>query len=266
MIDVKEIYCKTALSKSGIYGIDYSINPYVGCQHNCSYCFARYMSKYRQNFKQWGSFVDVKINIHEVLKKEIEKIKPGTVLISSVTDPYQPIEKKYELTRRVLEMLPKNKFKIFILTKSSLVLRDMDLLNECDVGFTIITTDESIRKIFEPNASPIYERIRALHELKANEISTYVMIGPILPFITEKGLDELISKIANAGVDRILIDRLNIKAGNWQTIKESLNKIDSNLISKYQKILFSENNYFESIKEKIKVICQESGIEYHFCY
>jgi len=123
---VKEILCKSVLSKSGISSVDYAVNPYVGCQHGCVYCYARFMKRFTGHGEEWGEFVDVRVNAPQVLTRELSRTAKGVVLLSSVTDPYQPLEKKYELTRKCLQKLLMYQFPITILTKSTLVLRDLD--------------------------------------------------------------------------------------------------------------------------------------------
>src|SRR3990172_5539619 len=145
---IREIKAKSILTKSGIPGVDYCINPYVGCSHGCRYCYATFMKKYTGHTEPWGSFVDVKINAPEILQKQLKRAKRGRVLISSVTDAYQPIESKYKLTRQCLEILLQSQFPVDILTKSPLVLRDTDLIKkfkDIEVGITITTNEEKIR-------------------------------------------------------------------------------------------------------------------------
>ena len=96
---ITEVYCKNALSKSKISGMDYALNPYIGCEHGCVYCYAEFMRKYTNHKEEWGEFVDVKINIVDRLRKQIKRTKPGTIMIGTVTDAYQPLEDKYQLTR-----------------------------------------------------------------------------------------------------------------------------------------------------------------------
>lgn len=272
MIETKETYCKTALSRSGIYGIDYSINPYIGCEHNCSYCFARYMKRLSYSKNEWGKFVIIKKNIPDILKKELKKVRAGSILISSVTDPYQPIEERYEITRKILEeFLEHEGFKITILTKSKTVIRDIDIikrLKNVEVGFSISFLDNEIRRIIEPNSSKMEERLEALKIIKENKIRSYAMIAPILPVITENEIEKLLEELKSVEVDYILVDRLNIKYGNWNTLKESLRNIDEKLIKMYENILFSHNDerYFLMIKKKIREICNELRLNCHFCY
>jgi len=218
---------------------------------------------------RWGEFVDIKINAPTVLAKETRKARLGPILISSVTDAYQPLERKYEVTRKILEVLTRRKYPVMILTKSSLVTRDIDLLKKlehCEVGFTIVTLNDSIRKIFEPKASPIKYRLEALWELHQENIPTYGFIGPILPQLSDETIEDLIVKLKEIGCSSIMVDRLNIKYGNWRSIKETLLRNYPALLKKYEEILFSKSNYFEKLKNKIVDIAKKYKIEVDFCY
>ncbi len=151
--------------------------------------------------------MDVKTNAPEILQKQLKRASMGRVMISSVTDAYQPIESKYKLTRQCLEILLQSQFPIDILTKSPLVLRDIDLIKkfkDIEVGITITTNDEKMQKIFEPNAPSIIARIRTLKTLHDNRIKTYAFIGPVLPMNPES-----LSEKINPHVDSIIIDRMN---------------------------------------------------------
>jgi len=206
MLKVKEIKAKSVLNKSKIF--DYCINPFTGCQISCRYCYARlFIKRYSGHNEAWGDFVDVKINAPEVLKKQLDKAKRGTVWISSVCDPYQPLEAKYELTRRCMKELVGKQFFVNIQTKSKLSLRDLDLfqdLEEIEVGFTITTDDERVVKLFEPGASSVKERLKALENIHSSGIKTFAFVGPLLPGNPERLIEELEGK-----VDKTLIDRMN---------------------------------------------------------
>lgn len=207
---IREVQDKTILSRSQVY--EYALNPYVGCYYACVYCYARFMKRFSGHKERWGEFVDIKINAPELLRKEIRKKKPGRVWVSGVCDPYQPIEKRYELTRRCLEILVNGGWPITIQTKSPLVLRDLDIIKKAkdiEVGFTITTLDEGIRRIFEPKAPPIRSRINALSQIHSQGIKTYAMIAPILPYC--EGLVEELKGV----VDYIIIDRMNYHYSDW---------------------------------------------------
>lgn len=207
---IREIYPRSILSKSRVF--DYVINPYTGCQHGCTYCYARFMKRFTRHKEPWGEFVDVKINAPALLQQEIYKKPPGRVWISGVCDPYQPLEARYELTKKCLEILVQHDWPITIQTKSPLVLRDIKLfqgLNKIEVGLTVTTGDEMVRQLFEPNAPSINERIKALEKLHRAGITTYAMIAPMLP-----KSEELIA-VLRGKVDYILIDRMNYHYGDW---------------------------------------------------
>lgn len=205
----REITARSILSKSQVH--DYVVNPYVGCGHGCRYCYAAFMKRFTGHREPWGEFVDIKVNAPELLAKEIGRKQRGRVWVSGVCDPYQAAERKYGLTRRCLEVLLEHQWPVSVQTKSALVLRDIEILEKFDdveVGFSVTTADEKIRKLFEPGASSIRERIRALDALHAAGIRTYAMIAPILP-----GAEGLIGKLPGK-VDHILIDRLNYAYAN----------------------------------------------------
>jgi len=207
---VKEIQAKTILSVSKIY--PYVINPYTGCQHGCSYCYARFMKRVTGHREPWGEFVDVKINVADLLRGEIKKKQRKKVWVSGVCDPYQPLEAKYHLTRQCLEILAQNHWPVVIQTRSPLVLRDIDIMKDArdfEVGFSVTTADEKIRELFEPDAPPITDRIQALDELHKAGIRTYAMIAPMLP--GAEGLAALLT----GKVDYVVIDRMNYHYADW---------------------------------------------------
>ena len=214
---VREIHVRSILSRSKVF--DYVINPYVGCQHGCTYCYARFMKRFTGHKEPWGEFVDVKINAPDLLQQEIGKKLPGRIWVSGVCDPYQPLERRYELTRKCLEILVQHDWPLTIQTKSPLVLRDAKLFKgrvHTEVGLSVTTGNEMVRQLFEPNAPSIKERIKALEELRLAGIRTYVMIAPILPKVNGLAA-ELRGK-----VDYVLIDRMNYHYGNWVYRKHNL--------------------------------------------
>lgn len=211
-MDIVEITAKTALSRSRIPGVSYVINPYLGCGHGCRYCYAVFMRKYSRLHAHawWGSFVECKANIVELLRKELARKKNrGSVMLSSVCDPYQPAESEWKLTRGCLEVLCEYGWEVEILTRSPLVLRDLDLLKtmpQVSVGFSIGTENEQVRSILEPGAPPVHRRIEALRALHDAGISTWVFIAPVLPMDPER-LYQMVSPHA----DYALIDALNYR-------------------------------------------------------
>jgi DNA repair photolyase len=170
------------------------------------------MKRFTGHREPWGQFVDVKLNAPDLLRQEITWKRTGKVWISGVCDPYQPLEEKYKLTRQCLEILAKNDWPVVIQTRSPLVLRDIDILKagrDFEVGFSITTADDSIRLLFEPNAPPINDRIKALEKLHQAGIRTYAMIAPILP-----GAESLPLILAGK-VDYVILDRMNYHHADW---------------------------------------------------
>lgn len=203
---VREIEAKSILNPSKIH--DYCVNPYTGCEVGCVYCYAAlFMRRYSGHSEPWGEFVDVKVNAPALLAKQIVRAKRGTIWFASVCDPYQPLEERYALTRRSLEVLVGRDFPVEIQTKSARVRRDLDVIRripDVEVGFTIATEDETIAGMFEPHASPVGERVEVLREFKASGVSTFAFAGPLLP-----GNPEKLATLLAGAVDRVLIDRMN---------------------------------------------------------
>ena len=271
---VREIYVKSILSKSGLYSIDYSINPYLGCQHGCVYCYARFMKRFAKTERAWGEFVFAKINAAKVLTKEIKKIPQGSsILLSSVCDPYQPLEKRYKITQGILEKLLKNNFhKIYILTKSSLVKRDINLLRkfkDIEVGFSLVHLSDKVQKIFEPNSSSPRERIETLAALANEKIATYLFVAPVLPKITENYVENILEKAKEVGVRYVFFDTLNLKSGNWKTIINAIKLYDKDLEKTYSRILFddvSRREYYLAFKKQAEDICKALNLECLFTF
>ncbi len=209
----REIYVKNALSRSKIRDVEYSLNPYRGCEHRCSYCYAPFVLHIPN--EKWNSEVLVKINLPTVLDRELKKI--GTrvhVLIGSVTDGYQPAEKKYEITRKSLAVLLKYGARVNILTKSPLIARDKEIIEKfeyAEVGISVSTLDEIKRKKTEPFSAEVEERFNALSQF-SSKVRKYVFLGPIFTH-TLNELEGIFSKASEIGVDYIIADRFRRREG-----------------------------------------------------
>ena len=269
---INEIECKSIVNRSRIPDLDYTINPYTGCLHGCVYCYARFMTRYTKHDFKWGRFVDVKINAYDVLRKQMTKLPQGLISLSTVTDPYQSIEKKYQITRQILGELAGSGFGVSVLTRSDLVVRDIDIFKQfsrerCDVGFSMATFSEEARKYFEPMAPSIQRRIEALGQLHNYGIRTWVFLAPLLPSITDLSLMQLLEAIKES-VDYILVDKLNIKSGNWAGISEVLQVHYPDLMPHWRKLLFSKEKrsvYNANIYRKIADFCDANRISVRFC-
>ena len=206
----REIETRSALVRSRIPGVEFVINPYLGCGHGCRYCYAVFMRRYSRHHREsrWGEFVEVKKNIVGVLAGELaRKRKTGSVFLSSVCDPYQPLEKTHQLTRGCLELLRNHGWEISVLTRSPLVLRDTDILRtalDCRVGFSIPTDDDRVRQILEPAAPSIPARIEALKRLREAGIRTWAFIAPMLPMDPVR-----LHRLLAPAVEYVMIDPLN---------------------------------------------------------
>jgi DNA repair photolyase len=248
-----EIKCKTALSNSSLPGLDYSLNPYRGCQHNCIYCYVPNVLRIQRN--EWGTFVDIRKNIPSVLSKELKNKKPGVVGISTITDPYQPIEKQYRLTRYCLEQLLRHDFPVCIQTKSSLILRDIDIIpcfSKAEVMITIATLNDDERRLLEPNSSPVKDRLDALKKYSEIGVKTSVFFGPIYPTIKKEDLPEIIDTFVENGVNEIMLDKFNLKPG----ILNPLEKLFPD-----HKNLLKDHSYFRQIFDETQKICKQKNLK-----
>ncbi len=219
---VSYIKAKTILNRSKLGDLDYTINPYIGCEFCCKYCYASYLSNLiKEDNDKWGEYVCIKKNAVELLKKELGKMilnyQSPNIMLSSATDPYQYIEAKEKLTRRILETFVDFKFKgqLLCLTKSPMILRDIDILNDIGnliVSFSISHNNDRIKNFFEPNAPSIKSRFNALKKFNENGFKTCVFAAPILPYFENHilELEELFKQIKDSGTNNIVCDLLNM--------------------------------------------------------
>ncbi len=251
---IKEIKVKSCMTKSKL--TDYVINPYMGCQHGCKYCYADFIRRFQNIKDSWGDFVHIKINCPELIGKELEKNKPGHIWFSSVCDCYMPIEGKLKLTRRILEIIAnspyKNKFTIEILTKSTLIRRDFDLLKELnvEVGCSINTLDGRITKIIEPLASSPSERINILKEAKKQGIKVYGFISPVLPGITN--LEELFKELSFC--DYVWVELLNTRKPILNKLIPIIKKNFPEKIKNFEYAINQPEKYLKEIKNQIEYL------------
>jgi len=255
---------KQIITKSNLPDADFVINPYIGCQHSCIYCYADFMKRFTgHSSEKWGDFVDVKINGHETIKNK--KFNNSSILLGSVTDPYQAIEAKYKMTQQILGKLVSIQPNLEILTKSKLILRDIDLLkkfNNLRIGISLNTMDDNISKYLEPHASPATSRINTLRELHNAGLKTYLFISPIFPEITDfKALIES----THSFVDKFLFENLNIRANNRSAIYTFIKKNNPNLIELYNE-LKPGCNYWENLKIQILDYCNSRALKYQIYF
>lgn len=206
-----EVFPKTIVNtvKSPDLAMDYSLNPYQGCEHGCSYCFARPTHEY-WGFSAGTDFerkIMVKKNAPELLEKFFQKRNyvPKTIMLSGNTDCYQPAERQFEITRQILKLCLEYRHPVSILTKNALVLRDLDILNPMaeqnlvSVSFSIPTMNEEIRRKMEPRTSTVKNKLKAIEIFRENNIPVGVMIAPVIPGLTSDESLNIIKTISEAG-------------------------------------------------------------------
>lgn len=206
-----EVFPKTIVNevKSPDLRMEYSMNPYQGCEHGCSYCFARPTHEY-WGFSAGLDFerkIMVKKNAPELLEKFFQKRNyvPKTIMLSGNTDCYQPAERQFEITRKILKVCLDYRHPISILSKNALVLRDLDLLkpmaeqNLVSVGLSIPTINEEIRRKMEPRTSSTYNKLKAIEILSENQIPTMAMVAPVIPGLTSDESLNILKTVSEAG-------------------------------------------------------------------
>jgi len=212
---------------------------------------------------KWGSFVKAKENIVERLGRELCRVSRGVVGVSTVTDPYQPYESDLQLTRRCLELFVAHGFPVSIQTKSSLVLRDLDLIQQgCfDVGLTITTLDDNLAKSLEPRASSPEVRVQALEELAEMGIETWLFLGPVIPYVNDgdESLREVV-KVAKRTGSLLLFDLLNLKPGVLRSLTPFLEDQAPDLSKKLPNLLGFKSKYWERKSASIQSMCREVGV------
>ncbi len=255
---LREVGVRSILSPSRL--ADYCLNPYAGCEHACVYCYARFATRFSHPNEEWGSFVDMRTNAPHLIEQEVTRKRPGKVVVSSVSDGWQPQEERYRLTRQCLEVLLNHNYAVFIQTKSALVQRDFDLIeghSNVEFGMTITTVEPRVAALFEPKASAPNDRIRVLSKANDIGIRTFIFLGPLLPFVSDrgKGLEELLDVVAGINPDYFLVDRLNPRYDIWPAVSAALSRYDPGLIPKYQNILYDKHTrdrYTSELRRRIR--------------
>ncbi len=267
IMEFKEVEAKSILNPCGIPGIDYVINPYIGCRFACKYCYASFMGRFvGKTIYDWGEYVYAKVNAPLLLKKEIKKLKnkgrDKEIFLSSVTDPYQEVEGKYQLTRQCLEILADYGFEgvVSILTKSNRVTRDIDVfkrLKNVVVGLTVTSTNDKISRYFEKYAPPVSARLKALKILNENGIKTYAFIGPLLPhFVAQtEELERLFVELSRTGTKDIFIEHLNLARYIRSRLMVEMKGVDKEILEKFYSS--QSKDYRKNLEEKIKKLIKK---------
>ena len=257
-MQIAKIRAKNILSRSKIGSGGYAINPYVGCPHGCIYCYAEFMRGVTGHEEAWGEFLDVKDFDVASLVKFAASHGGERIFMSSVTDCYNSYEARFGATRKVLEAVAGSDINLQILTKSSLVTRDIDLLQtipNARVGVSLSVIDEKLRRTLEPRANSVAARVTAIKKLRAAEVKTYIFVAPIFPQITP--VFDIISHYGDAA-NEMWFDRLNLYPNFRDKILAFIGRNFPALLPLYKQIyLFGEDGYFERLADEIRLAAQE---------
>ncbi|XVJ61051.1 MAG: radical SAM protein [Tepidisphaera sp.] len=215
VIDYKEVAGILTKPKGFMAGYDFTINPYSGCAFGCAYCYAAAFSPEGRAPDTWGKWVSVKTNALDLLTRSRRDLRGKSIYISSVTDPYQPIEKQLELTRDILRELVHHQPRIVIQTRSPLVARDIDILKQFEVAqvnMTVTTDSEDVRKAFEPGCPSNQQRLDAIAEVCASGVQTCITMTPLLPVVDAEAFA---GRLLATGVGRFIVQPFHSKKGQY---------------------------------------------------
>lgn len=250
-------------AKGFMGGYDYTLNPYSGCSFGCTYCYAAFFSQTEEQRKNWGYWVNVKENALQLLVKFRKKhLRDKAIYMSSVTDPYQPIERELGLTRSLLrELLDFHQPRLVIQTRSPIATRDIDLFqqfNVIQVNMTITTDSEAVRKVFEPLCPSNLSRLKAIKEISDAGVNTCITMTPLLPI---ENPDDFAKKLLDTGIKKFIIQPFHADKGKFiASTGEKARQLVAEMnwtMDKYQNVLDVIQKYIPEIgigKEGFKPI------------
>ena len=266
-VTYREVEVKSALNAVKGMSFDWSLNPWSGCAHKCAYCFARsYHARYREKNvgSDFDSNIEVRVNIADVLRKELHRRREGSLAIGTATDPYQPIEGKYRLTRRCLEALVDYPMPTSIVTKGPLVVRDIDVLKRLDektevtVYFSVPCVDEEIVRKTDPGTASPRQRLRALRMLREAGIDAAVLCMPVLPGISdsEESLDAAARAASEAGATAFRHRPLKVDAEIQQYYSDFLASEFPAVVPRYMELyqggVHPSKDYERELEERVR--------------
>jgi len=256
-MDERYVSASALCTASKLPASDYVINPYIGCTHRCAYCYACFMGRFTGHSEKWGTYLEPKRYESYRLPKNLEG---KTILIGSVTDAYNPSEKKFEQMPSILRALTDCKAHVEILTKSNLVLRDIELIKavpDIAVGISLSNINDEDNRIIEPGASSAAERIDALKKLHEAGIKTYLFIAPYLPGITDmkKLCDE-----TEGSVDYVCVENLNLRGSYKPTMLGLIKKLHPDVYDLWDDIYLKKKSsaYWSAIEKYISELKKQT--------
>jgi len=251
---------KCMLVKSALPASDYVANPYSGCTHNCRYCYASFMKRFTGHEEDWGTFLDVKLYESDHLPRSLDG---KTVLLSSVTDPYNPYEMKYRKSREILEALSSTRAHVEVLSKSDLMVKDIDLLKrmpDVSVGISLNTLDDNFRRDMEPGAPGVQRRLDALETLHNEGITTYLFISPIFPYITD--VQEII-EASSGKIDQVCFENLNLRGTAKKEILDYIAQKYPQYLAGYKRIYEKGDlSYWRMLEAEINELSKKYSIPF----
>lgn len=246
-LEVRDNEAKSILYRLNVPKLPFhwGANPYRGCQHDCWYCYARYTHEYLQlPLGMFQHVIFAKVNAASVLRKELMRKSWNRELVNlgTVTDPYQPIERKYRITRQMMQVFRECKTPVVLSTKSHLVLDDLDLLTEfsrelfLNVVFSLTSTDEKLKCKLEPSTCTVKERFKAAEKLVKAGITVGVVMSPVFPALTDsrENMEEVVRRAADAGVSYFLADTLSLRSSARQYLLPYLERTFPEVVPRYK--------------------------------
>jgi len=257
--EVKELEVDSALTDCDLPSRCWSLNPYTGCSHDCTYCYVPDVAHLERD--RWGSYVLVKTNLPRKLERELKRKPRRQVFCSSATDPYQPAEDRHEITRRCLELLAREDWPVRILTRSPLIQRDLDLLtelSEVSVGISIPTIDDEAREIVEPAAPPIEGRLATVRALDEAGLDPFVNLAPAYPLTDGTRPDEVAQRFADAGASVVF-------AGRWRYLEDFLDRLHERVADTQLEAFVravQDEDYYERLFASLEGAFRRAGIPF----
>jgi DNA repair photolyase len=272
-VEYREEPCRSALNRVQGMGFNWSLNPYMGCVHRCTFCYVRAFERRadRPSDDRYGASIRVKTNVADVLRKELARPswQGEQVTIGAATDPYQPAEGRYKLTRACLEVLRDAANPFSIITRGPMIVRDVDVLVEAarradvSVTFSVPTLDVDIWRRTEPGTAPPHQRLRALKELVDAGIRVGVGMAPILPGLsdTPESMEEVVRAARAAGATGVWANILYLKPGTKEHYLRALERDWPELLPEYER-LYGRKAYIDSseVRAEVRALTKKHGI------